>query len=76
MTRNPQSIPASEQFLLAETIRLTAALAAARLESANRLAAIRAALGAPADGETDPLAYLHDEIAADTEIPGIPGSGR
>jgi hypothetical protein len=76
LTRNPQSIPASEQFLLAETARLTAALAAARLESANRLAAIRAALGAAADGETDPLAYLRDEIAADTDIPGIPGGGR
>jgi hypothetical protein len=63
---------AEAAFLLGEIIRLARKLAAARLESANRLAAIRAALGAAADGESDPLAYLRDEIG---EYPGIPGSG-
>jgi hypothetical protein len=38
------------------------ALAAERLRSANLEAAIRAALSAYDDGETDPLAYLRDEI--------------
>jgi hypothetical protein len=75
-TRNDDITPSEARFLLAEIIRLSAALAAARLESANRLAAIRAALGAAADGETDPLAYLRDQLADETEIPGNTGSGR
>jgi hypothetical protein len=75
-TRNDNITPSEAQFLLAEVIRLSAALAAARLESANRLAAIRAALGAAADGETDPLAYLRDQLADETGIPGNTGSGR
>ena len=49
---------------LAERIsRLRDALITERLTSANLLAAIRAALGAAADGEADPLAYLRDELA-------------
>ena len=44
--------------------RLTAELAATRLDRANLLAAMRAALGAHADGETDPLSYLRDELNA------------
>jgi hypothetical protein len=59
-----------------EVTRLTRDLAAARLESANRLAAIRAALGAAADGEADPLAYLRDQLAEEAASPGITGSGR
>jgi hypothetical protein len=52
-----------EALELTETVaRLSGELAAARLESANRLAAMRAALAADADGEPDPLAYLRDEI--------------
>jgi hypothetical protein len=47
---------------LSDITRLSAELAAARLESANRLAAMRAALSADADGEADPLQYLRDEI--------------
>jgi hypothetical protein len=50
--------------LAAEVTRLTAALAAARLDMANLLAAIRAALAAHADGEADPLYYLRDELHA------------
>jgi hypothetical protein len=48
--------------LLTEVIRLYDALAATRCESANRLAAMRAALHAARDGEADPLAYLRDEL--------------
>ncbi|MGH3795333.1 MAG: hypothetical protein ACRDSP_10620 [Pseudonocardiaceae bacterium] len=49
--------------LLIEVARLYAALLETRLESANRLAAIRATLGAAQDGEPDPLDYLRDEVA-------------
>jgi hypothetical protein len=48
--------------LLIEVMRLHKAVRSARLESANRLAAMRAALHAARDGETDPLAYLRDEL--------------
>ena len=59
----PHPITAAEAYALcAEITRLEQELSAARLESANRLAAMRAALGAAADGEADPLAYLRDEI--------------
>jgi hypothetical protein len=37
-------------------------LTAERLRSANLEAAIRAALGARDDGESDPFAYLRDEL--------------
>jgi hypothetical protein len=52
--------------LITQIYELYAALAAERLRSANLEAAIRAALGAHDDGETDPLSYLRDEIADDT----------
>ena len=58
-------VTADTVALLIEAIRLAEALASARLESANRLAAIRAALHAAAEGEADPLAYLRDELPAD-----------
>ncbi|HEV2448629.1 MAG TPA: hypothetical protein VGS58_22000 [Candidatus Sulfopaludibacter sp.] len=48
--------------LAGEITRLHEALIAERLTSANLLAAIRAALGAAADGEADPLAYLREEL--------------
>jgi hypothetical protein len=70
-TRTPET--AEIQALRAEIIRLTAELAAARLESANRLAAMRAALGAATDGEPDPLEYLRDELP---EYKIVPRSGR
>jgi hypothetical protein len=56
-----------------EMIRLGRDLSAARLESANRLAAIRAALSAAADGESDPLAYLRDQLAEESCIAGAAG---
>ncbi len=42
--------------------RLTADLADSRLDQANLVAVIRAALAADADGEADPLYYLRDEL--------------
>jgi hypothetical protein len=48
--------------LIIEVHRLHDALIAARLESADLRAAIRATLGADADGEPDPLAYLRDDF--------------
>ena len=50
--------------LSAEVTRLNAELAAARLDRANLLAAIRATIAAHADGEPDPLYYLRDELNA------------
>jgi hypothetical protein len=61
---------ADEQSYADEIARLNAALADARLLSANRLAAIRAALAAADDGETDPLAYLRDQLTEESIIPG------
>jgi hypothetical protein len=43
--------------------RLTPALAATRMDRANLIAAIRAALAGHADAEPDPLSYLRDELA-------------
>jgi len=50
--------------LSAEVAQLNAELAAARLDRANLLAAMRAAIAAHADGEPDPLSYLRDELNA------------
>ena len=44
--------------------RLTAELAATRMDRANLLAAMRATIAAHADGDPDPLWYLRDELAA------------
>jgi hypothetical protein len=44
--------------------RLAAELAGTRLDRANLLAAMRATIGAHADGEADPLYYLRDELNA------------
>ena len=44
--------------------RLSAELAATRMDRANLLAAMRATLAADADGEADPLYYIRDEIEA------------
>jgi hypothetical protein len=53
--------------------RLTAELASARLDRANLIAAIRAALAAQADGEADPLSYLRDELVSSPSTPEMPG---
>ncbi len=49
---------------LAELGRVRAELEAVRLDRANLLAAMRATVGAHADGEPDPLYYLRDELDA------------
>jgi hypothetical protein len=54
--------------LSAEITRLSAGLHDTRLDRANLLAAMRAALAAHADGEPDPMWYLRDELDA-TEMP-------
>jgi hypothetical protein len=48
--------------LLDQVSQLYTALRKERCRAANLEAAIRAALGAYNDGETDPLGYLRDEI--------------
>lgn len=55
-------LTADTRALLIEVTRLHEALKAARLESADRLAAMQAAIHAAREGETDPLAYLADEM--------------
>ena len=55
--------------------RLTAELAGSRLDRANLIAAIRAALAADADGEADPLSYLRDELD-EQALAGTPGGDR
>jgi hypothetical protein len=52
-----------------ENRRLEGELTTARERSANLLAAIRAAISADVDGESDPLWFLRDEYAAHTESP-------
>ena len=49
-------------IVLADLCRARAELEAVRLDRANLLAAIRATLGADAEGEPDPLGYLRDEL--------------
>ncbi len=51
--------------LLAEITWLYQSLIRTRRRAANLEAAIRAALSAHNDGESDPLAYLRDEISPD-----------
>jgi hypothetical protein len=53
-------------IVLADLGRARAELEAVRLDRANLLAAIRATLGADADGEPDPLGYLRDELDTET----------
>lgn len=53
---------------LADLGRARAELEAVRLDRANLLAAIRAALAADTEGEPNPLGYLRDELDT-TEAP-------
>jgi predicted DNA-binding ribbon-helix-helix protein len=62
--RNLDTALADNLTLSAEVARLNAELAATRLDRANLLAAMRAAIAAHADGEPDPLYYLRDELNA------------
>ena len=56
--------------ILADLGRVQAELKAVRLDRANLLAAIRAALAADAESEPDPLDYLRDEL----DTTGIPAT--
>lgn len=60
---------------LADSVGLAAELSAARLDRANLRAAMRAALAADRDGETDPLWYLRDALTAPQSAPQIPSRG-
>jgi hypothetical protein len=73
---NPHQNPAGDGTrdtarLLADIASLRKQLSRARLRAANLEAAIRAALSARDDGETDPFAYLRDEIT-----PALDDGGR
>lgn len=72
---NLTTVVADGVDLILEVARLSGAVIVTRRESANRLAAIRAALRAAAEGEADPLGLLRDELV---ESPGaqVPGQGR
>jgi hypothetical protein len=59
--------------LLAEVTWLYRSLISTRRRAANLEAAIRAALSADRDGESDPLAYLRDQLG---EEDAGRGSGR
>jgi hypothetical protein len=48
--------------LRAEINRLRRTMAVLRARYANLLAAVRAAVAADQDGETDPMTYLYDEL--------------
>jgi hypothetical protein len=56
--------------------RLTAELAGTRIDRANLVAAMRAALAAHAEGEDDPLSYLRDELAGQQALPELSGGGH
>jgi hypothetical protein len=57
---------------VADLGRARAELQAVRLDRANLLAAIHAALSADAEGEPDPLGYLRDEL----DSAGAPAATR
>jgi hypothetical protein len=54
---------------LEEITRLSGELERIRLDRANLLAAMRAALAAQADGEPDPMWYLRDALDAPETSP-------
>lgn len=58
MDRALSDVPA----LVADLGRVRAELEAVRLDRANLLAAIRAAIAADAEGEHHPFGYLRDEL--------------
>jgi hypothetical protein len=55
-------------IVLADLGRVRAELDTVRLDRANLLAAIRATLAADAEGESDALGYLRDELDS-TDVP-------
>ena len=65
LTRALDTIP----LLAAEVIRLRRRLASTLKDLHNLLAAARAAPTANADGDSDPLHYLRDELQAQGQLP-------
>lgn len=63
MTEATSDVLSDFADVLVEVVRLYAVLIETRRESANRLAAVRAALSAVADGEADPWGFLRDVLA-------------
>jgi hypothetical protein len=55
--------------------RLAADLAGTRMDLANLLAAVRATIGAHADGESDPLWFMRDELHSRQARAGRDGEG-
>ncbi len=62
--------------LSVEVTRLRTELDDTRLDRANLLAAARATIGTYLDGESDPLCYLRDELAARGQLPPNEGDYR
>ena len=62
MWRNLRDALDDTLALAAEITRLSAELGRTRLDRANLRAAMRATLAAHADGEPDPMWYLHDAL--------------
>ena len=60
----------------AEIIRLRQTMTVLRARYANLLAAVRAAVAAHEDGETNPMAYLYDELPDHHKDAGTAGSGK
>ena len=56
--------------------RVTGEHAGSRLDRANLIAAIRTALAADAQGESDPLSYLRDEMEERQVLTETPGGDR
>lgn len=76
MWQHIQSALADVRVLASEVERLSATVAAARLDRANALAAMRAAIAAHSDGETDPLSYVRDELQAAQSGPAARTGGN
>jgi hypothetical protein len=70
------SVLADITGLVAILAQLCDQLAAVRLDNANLRAAIRAALGAAGDGESDPLDYLRWELPERDGASPDAGRGR
>ena len=67
--RNLDTALADNLILCTEVTRLSIELADTRMDRANLLAAMRAAIAAHADGELDPLSYIRDELGARQLLP-------
>lgn len=76
MWQHIETALADSRDLAGEVRRLSGELAAARLDRANLLAAMRATLAAERDAEPDPLSYLRDELQASQADSGARAGGN